>query len=411
MGEHDLLPGEEIICRSPEGVILTNDGSICLHNRHHYPGLSRLHRLFNVNDVQSIELLPAKNSIPGKVKLSLRTIYAFLLLIATAMFIVAPFSYGSEVFLNGIDTSLCQVSEDGFHSCEQKSWIKDSPLWLELPAIALGAILIQYGGGFPFGYRIEIAHSNGKMVVKQESVQELERILVLSFISSLLLMPFHGDGLLQGDNLSYLAAIIAIAIAFYLWNAMKKGVSIDNEEKNPSRIEEFPRESMVKFYEQLRSAMGFKGIPDGAEEVRQLGRDDSDGIEEIRKRLDEHDDLLSQISADYDDIFKAVTPWFGVVAVRKSSEKLLSHRIHRILPNPSKEVKVLAQFRDQLKKWDDSFDNEMIMKVDVIISLGNDAAHGSTTTRTDYIAAVERFCELVSWHMDNPAIPITNRNG
>lgn len=407
-----MLPGEEIICRSPEGIILTSDGWVALHQTHVHRGLTQIFKLLNLRDVESIELLPKADSLEGRATFAARAAYAILLLAATALFVISPFAYGSEVFLNGLDPSLCEdLGED--YTCQQTNWVKESPFWLELPALALIAMMAQYLFRFPFGSSVAINHGGGKMLVKQESLKKMESSFALSFVWSVFLMPVPGDGFMQGDSPFLAAGLATLPIGAVLWNSIKHEIRLSdpNQEEEQGRenierrkVELTPQVSLVEFYHHLRAPLGLEGEPDGVEEVRPIQDELSSDLASIKKKLAEHDDLLMQIVSNYNDIFRGA-PSQAVTSVRASTERILSFRLHRILPNPSKEVKVLSQYRDQLKKHDSSFGNDMILNVNVIIELGNFGTHRMTATKADYIAILGKFVELVNWHFDNPAQP------
>ena len=132
-----------------------------------------------------------------------------------------------------------------------------------------------------------------------------------------------------------------------------------------------------------------------------------DELSSIRGRLEEHDEILSQIVAHYPDIFSVPAPYLGITLIRTSTEILLAHRLRQILPNPSKGLRSLSNYRDQLRKHDARVEPETLRSIDVVISLGNDAVHSMEATKEDYVSALRRFVAIVDWHLSTPPQSIT----
>ena len=81
---------------------------------------------------------------------------------------------------------------------------------------------------------------------------------------------------------------------------------------------------------------------------------------------------------------------------------LLKHRLSQILPGASKKHKTLRNYADELRKHDKDLDSETLGSIETIISLGNQAAHGRGSTKEDYISALQKFVEVVEWHLSKP---------
>ena len=114
--------------------------------------------------------------------------------------------------------------------------------------------------------------------------------------------------------------------------------------------------------------------------------------------------ILTTIIPVYADIFASPTPWLGTAAIRLSTEMLLKHRHSQLLPGASKKHKTLRNYTDELRKHDKDLDSETLGSIETIISLGNQAAHGRGSSKEDYISALQKFVEVVEWHLSKPTI-------
>jgi len=74
------------------------------------------------------------------------------------------------------------------------------------------------------------------------------------------------------------------------------------------------------------------------------------------------------------------------------------------LPKASKKYKSLRNYTDELRKHDDGLDSETLGSIETIISLGNQATHGRGSSKEDYISALQKFVEVLEWHIATPVV-------
>ena len=376
-----LLPEESVVCRGPEGVILTSDGWIARIQTHGHKGITQLFRMLHVKDIKSVD---AKRS---KFRDATRVLLYVSIMVAGASMLLQPFSYGLDIFWDGFHPSQCV----GPQNCSGESWLNDYGLWSWIAYIWVPLLFV------PYRQTINIVHSSGTMKIQQESLNQAWIFLILSVVWWLVLYPIEEYG--ASDAISDGTVLILLFIgAMLIWNSTKKELFPHWQEEA-----EIPDVRLHEFHRNLLIALGLSGEEEGVQEIISLGETMSDDLTEIKQRLEAHDAMLSQIVAHYPDIFGVPAPWLGITGIRASTEILLGHRLRQILPNPSKEIRTLANYRDQLKRHDTEIDNEVLRSIEVIISLGNAATHNMEATKEDYISALQKFAGVVDWHLTTPA--------
>ena len=130
---------------------------------------------------------------------------------------------------------------------------------------------------------------------------------------------------------------------------------------------------------------------------------------QLKKRIESHDSIISQIVVHYNHIFLPGTPWLSCGAVRTSTEKLLNYRVKLILPKEPKN-KNLTDFRNLLNKHDSSLTSDILRDIDHISVLGNNAIHNMEASTSDYISMLEKFVNVLDWHISHPPTSIVNHD-
>jgi len=382
-----LLPDERVVCRGPGGIILTTDGWISEIRTHKYEGITQLFRMIRLSQVQSIDFRnPAYRTY-------LRTLLLISLGIGTLCAVVLPFSWGLETLWVGFDPALCTLLEDGFWDCPEPT----TPFYDALFYGALAPGLFGFIGIFVgFGKTLELRHERGTMKIKESSFSNRTLVYLFAWFWMLVALPESGSGLRGGMNL--LVMILIIALIAYFLNSIKRELSLGEDQSKEIRDV-----TIDEFHRSLSSALGVSEDKESIRVVVPLGTVLGEEISEIKRKLEDHDVILSQIVVNYPDIFGVAIPWMGITSIGSSTEILLGHRLGQILPNPSKEIRTLANFRDQLKVKDPGMTSATLRSIDVIRTLRNSATHDMEASKEDYISALQRFVEIVEWHLSTPA--------
>ena len=85
----------------------------------------------------------------------------------------------------------------------------------------------------------------------------------------------------------------------------------------------------------------------------------------------------------------------------------MSFRVKKILPKAPKN-KNLSDFRNLLNKHDISLTDNILRDIDQISILGNSAVHNMEASTSDYMSMLEKFVNVVDWHISNPPTSIVN---
>ena len=383
-----------MVCRGPGGIILTSDGWISKIRTHKHEGITQLFRMIRVSQVQSIDFRnPAYRTY-------LRALLLISLAIGTVCAILLPFSWGLETLWEGHDPSLCTgfVLDDGDWDCpDSTSPFYDPLLYGLLAPWLLGFISIFVR----FGKTLELRHEMGMMKIEEGASGPHVTLYFVSLLWCFLAYPEPGIGIKAGMDAVMMILIITLAV--YFWASIKRELSWGED-----KSKEIQDVALDEFHRSLSSALGVSEDEESVRVVVSLGTELREEISEIKSKLENHDAILSQIVVNYPDIFGVATPWMGITGIGASTEILLGHRIRQILPNPSKEVRTLANFRDQLKVKDPGMTPATLRSIDVIRTLRNSAAHDMEASKEDYISALQRFVEIVEWHLSTPAQSIVN---
>jgi hypothetical protein len=206
------------------------------------------------------------------------------------------------------------------------------------------------------------------------------------------------------------AIILGILLFFYLKREkIFTDLSISRKKiKNAADPgNEIIHDSINDFHSHLTIFLGIDDI-ETLQNVSMMSSRMPPEFNQLKKRVESHDSILSQIVVHYDHIFLSPTPWLSCSAVRSSTEKLLSFRVKKILPKAPKN-KNLSDFRNLLNKHDTSLSGNILRDIDQISVLGNSAVHNMEASTSDYMSMLEKFVNVVDWHISNPPISIIER--
>ena len=197
-----LLPKERVVCRGPDGIILTTDGWISEIRTHRHEGITQLFRMIRVSQVQSIDFRnPAYRTY-------LRALLLISLAIGTVCAILLPFSWGLETLWGGHDPSLCTLGEDGDWVCPAPtSPFYDALLYGLFSPWLLGFISIFVR----FGKTLELRHELGLMTIEEVTDNPQIVLYLVTLLCSYLAMPMPGAGI---KDLAFLVTMILIIIPY-----------------------------------------------------------------------------------------------------------------------------------------------------------------------------------------------------
>jgi len=401
MAKVSLLDEEKIISSLKSGqqpIILTNDGWLSFPMLHHIPHLSQLHRVLHLSSVNSVNIKQQSNRTHQYIS-GILTIISML--------------YACMIFLENFGI-------DGF--------IDSSVFLADADDIAWKISLYFCWAPGLFGIFLTLFDKSDEITISFETNENSEATWEIS-------KPSKGDSLTRfiwGTIFIFLFICIfiitigGVAIAlqppflitgFMLFVYTRKS-EIFRDVKLPFNL--FTGESIdydlfdlderadsiSDFYLHLTRFLGIEDS-EGLQIIPELSETMPPEFNKLKKRVESHDSILSQIVIHYDHIFLSPTPWLSCAAVRTSTEKLLSFRVKKILPKAPKN-KNLLDFRNLLNKNDTALTDNILRDIDQIRILGNTAVHNMEASTSDYMSILEKFVNVVDWHISNPPISIIN---
>ena len=398
---YPLLPGEGVVCRGPDGILLTSDGHIGRFHKHEYEGISRIFRMIHVKDLTSITCIPRSK---------LQSLTLFLLIISTILtsivFFLEPFSYGIDIFLYGFDINTCTELENSTWSCEQQanSWFYDSYWWYPC-VIAVSLYFVSLTSPFNFRTKLRLEYNEGIIDIVDEFSSYFAALFWFSLFFNLLASPTPSNGISDGlDVLLFVGGLVFLLGTYHA--AKRQLIPIDEGLNAPDKsdISKIKNSDVFTFHQELQRVFDLPSVEGDKQQLVSVGDLLHEELAEIKDRLDTQESTLMQIVPLYPDIFEVPSHYLGTVTIRISTETLLKHRLSLILPKASKKYKSLRNYTDELRKHDDGLDSDTLGSIETIISLGNQATHGRGSSKEDYISALQKFVEVVEWHIATPVV-------
>ncbi|MDC0555074.1 hypothetical protein OAO74_00185 [Euryarchaeota archaeon] len=395
-----LLEGEEIVSSvwcEPAPLFLTKKGWLAVANNHNIPTLSRLHRVLHVNRIKSLQLLvKTKNKLAN---------ILFLTMILCSM------AYASYLFISnfGIESLVDSTTFVSTYDVEVYTVVDDIVLlWCFFPLsiFLVGSLLFKKNDKLTITFLSE-DESESHFTVKTQStdVTWTQNLLIIFSGFFYFIINWGGFQVLIHPY----AIILGILLFFYLKREkIFTDLSISRKKiKNAADPgNEIIHDSISDFHSHLTIFLGIDDI-ETLQNVSMMSSRMPPEFNQLKKRVESHDSILSQIVVHYDHIFLSPTPWLSCSAVRSSTEKLLSFRVKKILPKAPKN-KNLSDFRNLLNKHDTSLSGNILRDIDQISVLGNSAVHNMEASTSDYMSMLEKFVNVVDWHISNPPTSIVN---
>jgi hypothetical protein len=247
------------------------------------------------------------------------------------------------------------------------------------------------------------------MDVEDEFSSEFGALFWFSLIFFIVFTPSPGNGI--SDNLDVLFAVVGLV--FFSWiylTAKRQLIPIDEGLNAPEKsdISKIKNSDVFTFHQELQRVFSLPSVEGDKQQLVSVGDLLHEELAEIKDRLDTQESTLMQIVPLYPDIFEVPSHYLGTVTIRISTETLLKHRLSLILPKASKKYKSLRNYTDELRKHDDGLDSDTLGSIETIISLGNQATHGRGSSKEDYISALQKFVEVVEWHIATPVVSSVN---
>ncbi len=404
MAKVPLLEGEEIISsvklpKEKTTLMLTNDGWIVIPVVHSIPNISNLSRLFHVNSIKKIEMgyHPWRDQVYSNI---------INLLCISSIF------YACYIYVGTFGPTNLFTSQEFFDAWMDYQPITDK-IFLHLFLLPLMLIIIQR---FMIGKEeLHIDYIDKDSAISSIAVSHPHRSILTALIS---IFVIYGIGFwifaesifsLRMTHILVIGALIIITSngrkileEILFWRPKKRFFVRDSV---------YQTSNIVNFYKKINIF-----LPIHERDGKQIiDRSQTDFVKslppefhKLRKRVEAHDAILSQIVEDYNYIFNSSKAFVGGSIVRTSTEKLLSFRVKKILPKAQKN-KNLSDFRNLLNKHDDSLTDNILRDIDQISVLGNNATHNMQSSTSDFMSILEKFVNVVEWHISNPPVSIIER--
>ena len=418
MAQVPLLEDEEIISSTecdPIPTFLTKKGWLAFYNGHSIKSLSKLHRVLHVSQIKSLQMSDKNNKI---------------LEIFMAIIILCSMSYASYLFV--VNFGLQAIIDS---STFVSSYNPDQDILNVVDDIIFAWCYVPFGVCILFG--IIQPSKPSKLIIKFDNEDGIESDFELSeslaitswtvnaalLFSLIMYLIINGGGF---QELMRYEIIISLIIFFLflkrqriiedfslseLWNGHQNKHFVERRLENETAIltgggPVIKFKKLNEFHMDLTIFLEIEGTQD-MQQVPGMSNQMPPEFNRLKERVESHDSILSQIVVHYDHIFISPTPWLSCSAVRSSTEKLLSFRVKKILPKAPKN-KNLSDFRNLLNKNDVSLTGNILRDIDQISVLGNNAVHNMEASTSDYMSMLEKFVNVVDWHISNPPTSIVN---
>jgi len=388
MGEGKLLLSDEsVICQGPDEIILTSDGWLAIQNKHNYEGLTSLHRMLNISEINDAEI------IDDMKRRSLRTLAFIVLLVGCVTCVIHPFTWGVDAFIYGIESQ------------------KQNPNWgdyfafigILAPIIAICCVNTSY-----FGAVLRVHHKSGIMEIKQEQMNILASIWIFCVLFAALSAPTPNWGAVNYGLGEY--AILIAAILYLVWHLGKRELYYDKEkELNTGEYKQINKVNLYGFKKELFKLCGFGGDERQIEPTNIYDTFRID-IDNLRKKIKQLEEDLEQLLPRYPETWLMPSPTAATSHLRSQTELLLKKRLEKILPNRKKggsNKMTLGNYRTEIKNHDDASTGDILQMIDILRELGNSATHGDSApaTKHTFLEALQKFFVIVLWHYEYPPIP------
>jgi len=396
-----LLEGEEIISsvklpKEKTTLMLTNDGWIVIPVEHSIPNISNLSRLFHVNSIKKIEMgyHPWRDQVYSNI---------------INLLCIGSIFYACYIYVGTFGPTNLYTSQEFLDAWMDYQPITDK-IFLHLFFLPLMLIFIQR---FMIGKEeLHIDYIDKDSAISSIAVSHPHRsfttdlIFVFVFCGFLLWIFAETIFSLRMTSIIVISVLIIITSAgrdilqdILFWRPRKRFFVKDSV---------YQTSNIKNFYKKINIFLPIHEV-DGKQIIDRSQTDFVKSLppefHKLRKRVEAHDAILSQIVEDYNYIFNSSKAFVGGSIVRTSTEKLLSFRVKKILPKVQKN-KNLSDFRNLLNKHDNEMTEDILRDIDQISVLGNNATHNMKSSTSDFMSILEKFVNVVEWHISNPPTSI-----
>ena len=410
MAKVPLLEGEEIVAYFKDGkkhsLLLTKEGWIVMPLEHRIPNISNLSRLFHVNDIKKIHM---------KSKIGLNKISSIII----NCFCIISIFYACSLYVSNFGYTNLFLSSEFIAAWYDYDPITDKILFYLFLTPFISILLHSYFVLSKDRLFIDYVNRDGtssSITLEKRHNSILTNLILITVLTGYLSWFFFAGTEPNLERLDIYLLILAIFFIlvnygpdikneFVFWKPRKQYFSVPNEFISSP--------SLGDFYCQLKNFLPLVE-EDGKVAIDRRNTDFAKSLPDtkylqLKKRIESHDSIISQIVVHYNHIFLSGTPWLSCGAVRTSTEKLLNYRVKLILPKEPKN-KNLTDFRNLLNKHDSSLTSDILRDIDHISVLGNNAIHNMEASTSDYISMLEKFVNVLDWHISHPPTSIVNHD-
>ena len=402
MAKVPLLEGEEIISsvklpKEKTTLMLTNDGWLVIPVEHSIPNISNLSRLFHVNSIKKIEMLghPWRDQFHALI---------------TNLLCIGSILYACYIYVGTFGPTNLYTSQEFLDAWMDYQPITDK-IFLHLFFLPLMLIFIQR---FIIGKEelhidyIDKDSAISSIILARHHSSITTNLILVSVCLMIITWTFAETIFsLRMTHIFIISALIIITSTgrnileeILFWRPRKRFFVSERRVKN----------NIANFYKKINIFLPIHEV-DGKQIIDRSQTDFVKSLppefHKLRKRVEAHDAILSQIVEDYNYIFNSSKAFVGGSIVRTTTEQLLSFRVKKILPKAQKN-KNLSDFRNLLNKHDISLTDNILRDIDQISVLGNSAIHNMEASTSDYMSMLEKFVNVVDWHISNPPTSIVN---
>ena len=401
MARVPLLEVEEIISsvklpKEKTTLMLTNDGWLVIPVEHSIPNISNLSRLFHVNSIKKIEM----GWHPWRDKLHALVIN---------LLCIGSISYACNLYVGTFGYTNLFTSQEFFDAYMDFQPITDEILNF----LFVFPLMLIFITRFTIGKEeLRIDYIDKDSEIQSIALSHPHRSTMTALIS---LSVFIGIFLFIFSEVifSLRSTHIFIISSLFIIYIYRKNILEEILFWKPRKrfVVASSNTNIERFYKKINIFLPIHEV-DGKQIIDRSQTDFVKSLppefHELRKRVEAHDAILSHVSPEYKYVFSSTKAFLGGTIVRGATEQLLSFRVKKILPKAPKN-KNLTDFRNLLNKHDTLLTDNILRDIDQISVLGNNAAHNMKSSTSDFMSILEKFVNVVEWHISNPPISIIER--
>lgn len=383
-------------------MLLTKKGWLATPVNHNIKNFSRLNRLFHVDDITGFEY-------------NLRVGLGKIFFVFLNCFCIINILYACYLYTSNFGYSNLLKSSEFSEAWHAFDPITDN-IFLNLVIIPLFSIAVHYffinpNSRLHLKYRDRNGEESSLTLLKKHESMLTNIITYFCFFLGI----WFFFGLPDFSRISsYLWILPIIGFLLYYQDSLRDEFVFWKSNKRYFKYHRFKSSpSIIDFHSKLKTLLPMSEVDGKLVIDRRINNKyakllPNEKYLELKSKIKSHDSSLSKIIKNYHHIFLGEdAPWFNCSAVRSSTEKLLHSRVEIIFPKTYKN-KNLSDFRNLLKGQND-ITPDILRDIDHISASGNAAVHNMEASTSDYMSMLEKFVNVVDWHISNPPISIVDR--